>query len=90
MAVLEKDKAPLDFDTYSNLNVNIILKKLGYFTGMIIGKRAQGWNTFFLTQREDYKFKLGYQPTPEEVARTRGEAGPGRPLLGKGTKSTTL
>ena len=26
MAVLEKDKAPFEFDPYSNLNVNVVLR----------------------------------------------------------------
>jgi len=35
--VLEKDKLPFDFDPYSNLNVNAILTKWGYFLRMTIG-----------------------------------------------------
>jgi len=31
MAVFETDKVPFNFDPYSNLNVNDILKKWGYF-----------------------------------------------------------
>jgi len=38
MVVLEKDKVTFDFDPYSNLNVNDILKKWGYFPGMVIGQ----------------------------------------------------
>jgi len=30
VAVLKKDKAPFDFNPYSNLHVNAILKKWGY------------------------------------------------------------
>jgi len=37
IAVLEKDQAPFDFDPRSNLNVNGILKKWGYFLGLALG-----------------------------------------------------
>jgi len=40
VTTLEKAKAPFNFDPYSNLNVNPILKKWGYFSGMTIGRKA--------------------------------------------------
>jgi len=46
VATLEKDKTPLNFNAYSNMNTNAIPKKWGYFLGMTIGRRAQGWTTF--------------------------------------------
>jgi len=67
VAISEKDKAPFKYDPYSNLKVNVILKWSGYFPGMAIERRAYGWTTFCLTQKKDYKFKLGYQPTPKEL-----------------------
>jgi len=42
---LEKDQTPFDFNPYSNLNVKAVLKKWGYFLGMAIEQRAQGWPT---------------------------------------------
>ena len=36
MSILENDKAPFDFDPYSNLNMNAILKKWCYFLRMAI------------------------------------------------------
>ena len=36
--VLENGHAPFDFDPYSNLNVNAIIKKqVGHFSGMAMG-----------------------------------------------------
>ena len=35
--VLEKDKTPFDFDPYSNLSVNAILKTLGNFLRVTTG-----------------------------------------------------
>lgn len=61
--VLEKDQALFDFNPYSKLNVNAIIKRWGYFLGLAIERRAQGWTTIPLTQQENYKFELWYQPT---------------------------
>ena len=49
VAALEKDKASFNFDLYSNLNLNSILKKWAHFLGMAIRWRAQGWTTFPMT-----------------------------------------
>ncbi|KAJ8443414.1 hypothetical protein Cgig2_024191 [Carnegiea gigantea] len=67
VAALEKNKAPFDFDPYSN--VNAFLKKWDYFPGMAIERRAQRWTTFPLTQKEDYKLSLGYHPTSKEIVK---------------------
>lgn len=39
-----------------------------------MGERAQGWTTFPLTQKEDYKFGIRYEATLEEVTRDRQQA----------------
>ena len=65
IAALKKDQAPFEFDPYSNLKANVILKRWGCFLGLAIGQRAQGWTSFPLTQQENYKFRLGYQPNRE-------------------------
>jgi len=49
IAALEKDRSHLDFDPYLNINVNAILKRWGYFLGLALGLRAQGWTTFPFT-----------------------------------------
>jgi len=41
---------------------------------MAIAQRAQGCTTFPLSQKGDYKFRLGYQPTLEELTKAREEA----------------
>jgi len=73
-AALEKDKTLFHFDCYSNLNVNTILNKGGYFLRMTMGRRALMCTTFPLMQREDHKFILGYHPTLEEIVKAMREA----------------
>jgi len=74
VVALEKDKAPFNFHPYSKLNGNAILKKWGYFPRMAIRWRAQGWTTFLLIWREDYKYELRYHSTLEEEVKARQEA----------------
>jgi len=37
IVAVEKDQASFDFNSYSKLNVNVILKRRGYFLGLAIG-----------------------------------------------------
>ena len=39
MVVSKKDGASFNFDPYSNLNVNVVLRKWGYFLGIAIRRR---------------------------------------------------
>jgi len=39
----------------------------------VIRRRAQGKINFPLIQKENYKFAVGYQPTPEQATQARHE-----------------
>jgi len=67
IAMLEKNKVPVDFDSYSNLSINYILKGQGYVPGQVMGKRVQGWTNFLLIMERKYQFRFGYQPTKVEI-----------------------
>jgi len=73
IAVLEKDQGRFNFDLYSNLNVNAILRRCGYFPGLAIGWTAQGWTSFPLTQQEIFMLRLGCKPNSKEIAKTKWE-----------------
>jgi len=46
MATIYKGHASFNFDPYLDFNVNDTLKKLGYFSRMDVGQRAQRWTSF--------------------------------------------
>ena len=61
-----------------------ILKNQAHFLRMAIGRKAHKLTTFPLTKREDYKFRLGYHLTLEEVTKVRQKAQARKAIAKKG------
>ena len=66
VSMIEEDKIPFDFNPHSNLMVNAILRKQGYFPGLSLGLNKTKASPFIVPELKDDKFGLGYRPTKEE------------------------
>ena len=75
VAMIEQDeKTPLDFDPYSNILVNALLKKQGHFPRMTLGRKKKASPQMGLRKpcKQD-TFGVGYTPTPEEIAKVKSQ-----------------
>src|SRR6187397_2493467 len=64
----EEEKCHLDFDPYSNTNINAILKKQGHFPGMTLRlkkKMVESWGHPGALKKDT--FGLGFKPTKEDL-----------------------